>query len=328
MKDIDKIDMKILQLLCENARISHNQISNIVKLTKNTVTYRIQRLQKRKIIKGFATIINHKKIGFSSYEILIKTKVDKIKEEELLQYLINHNNTLVVDKFIGEWDFITEFGFKKIEDLYMVLDEIKYNFYDIIDNFEIHPVYQAYKTEQLAINIDNKKKVKPFDKHSAYYNKKTSERLNSFNLKLLYELSKDATAKIQTIAQNLNMSPETISKKIRELKNNEYILRFTAIINLENIGYKSYLIIIDLKNLSISRENKLKEYIIGHPMVEYSFMSATMPKVFVYFATKDANDLDKFLRETRELFSDIISNQKFCLSSSQHKYNMFPKGLL
>jgi len=327
MINMDKKDKQILEILCKNARTSHNKISKIVKLTKNAVTYRIERLQKQGIITGFATIASHRRLGYSFYELLLKTKVNREKEKELIEFLQKHENVLVIDRFIGEWNFVIEFGLNRIQKLFIILDEIKDKFYDIIELYEIHPIYEAYKVEQLPIDlIKEPKYFTPFKKHYEYYN--IDKTIDNTDKKLLYLLNKNTTAPLYMLAKELNITAETVTKRIKKLKEKEEILKFTAIINLEKLGYNLYLIQMKLRNLSKQKEEEIRKYLIKHLNVRYSFLSATSQTIFTYFAVENSNELDRFLRETREKFADIVVEQKYHLWCEQYKYNMFPKGLL
>lgn len=63
--NLDKKDKEILELLIKNARISVAEISRQVHLARTTVQERIARLESKKIIKGYTTIVSQ--LDESSY---------------------------------------------------------------------------------------------------------------------------------------------------------------------------------------------------------------------------------------------------------------------
>jgi DNA-binding Lrp family transcriptional regulator len=64
-KELDEIDRAILHLLQEDARfMSATDIAEDVDVTANTVRNRIQRLEERRIIKGFVPLIDYEKADF------------------------------------------------------------------------------------------------------------------------------------------------------------------------------------------------------------------------------------------------------------------------
>ncbi|AAY81429.1 ArsR family transcriptional regulator [Sulfolobus acidocaldarius] len=51
--ELDEIDIKILKILQENAKQSLEDMSEMLKLPKSTIAYRIKRLESQGIIKGY-----------------------------------------------------------------------------------------------------------------------------------------------------------------------------------------------------------------------------------------------------------------------------------
>jgi DNA-binding Lrp family transcriptional regulator len=59
---VDKMDLAILRLLQENARITIKEISRKVHLSTTPVYERIKRMEESGVIKQYATLVNHEKI--------------------------------------------------------------------------------------------------------------------------------------------------------------------------------------------------------------------------------------------------------------------------
>lgn len=320
-KELDKKDWKILELLCTDSRLSHNRIAKLVGLSKNAVTYRIERFKKRGIIDGYFSIILHELIGITDYELLLKINASKEQEQALIKHLVNIPNLMVLDRLSGEWNFVMEFGCKKIEDFYKIIDELKNKFSDIIDTFEMHPILYPYKVEQLPIELVKQKEINEF--------KRTNEIINldKIDQQILFELNKDSTILLHQLATKTGITAETVTSRIKKLKK-EIILRNTAKINLHKLGYDLYLVMLDTRNLSKDRESTLKSYINLNKRIRYAFMSASRPLIMIYFAAKTSEELDDFLTQLKEQFSDIIMNQKYLFVREQYKYNLFPEGFL
>jgi Lrp/AsnC family leucine-responsive transcriptional regulator len=324
MKDLDKKDWQILELLCENSRLSHNQIAKRVALSKNAATYRIKRLIQKKIISGFFTVIDHHLFGLDFYEVLIKLNANKQETQEFIEFIQKNNQVLVLDKLSGEWNFVLEFVCKSSSELSSFISELKGKFSNILDVYELHPILESYKVEQLPIELIKNKPIRTF-----------KEKLNRQKLKidkkdrqLLLELNKDSSQPLHLLAEKLKLTYETIAARIKKLKAAGIIIKFTAKINLISLGYDVYLLQLDLRNLSRETENKLRDYIINHHQVRYAFMSAASPKIFIYLAAKNTDELDLFMQQIKENFSENIINIKYHLSKEQHKYELFTESML
>jgi DNA-binding Lrp family transcriptional regulator len=78
---IDKLDQKILNLLEKNSRFSLKEVADKTGVSAGTVTNRIKKLEKLKIIKNFTIIIDHRKLGYDIQAILlIATNSQKTEE--------------------------------------------------------------------------------------------------------------------------------------------------------------------------------------------------------------------------------------------------------
>lgn len=97
---LDDKDMKILEVLRENSKLSTQQISKKTLIPITTVHYRIKKLRNEGIIKKYTIKINHKKLGkgilayvffIPHYDILkesnihLEDLVEKIKKHALVE---------------------------------------------------------------------------------------------------------------------------------------------------------------------------------------------------------------------------------------------------
>ena len=67
MEKLDLKDRKILYHLDINCRQSFSQIGKKVGLHKDVVAYRVKKLQKKEIIKGFINVVDYSKLGYNLY---------------------------------------------------------------------------------------------------------------------------------------------------------------------------------------------------------------------------------------------------------------------
>ena len=112
---MDKIDEKILKNLLVDARLSARQLSLKLGMSTVTILSRIKKLEKAKIIKGYATLLDHEKLGYDLTAVIeIIAKKDKIVqvEDELSEIenvcavydVTGNTDTLIIAKFKGRED--------------------------------------------------------------------------------------------------------------------------------------------------------------------------------------------------------------------------------
>ncbi|MFB9326307.1 Lrp/AsnC family transcriptional regulator [Paenibacillus aurantiacus] len=71
---MDQIDMKILSILHDNARITVSEISRMIAMSQPAVTERLRRLEEREVITGYRAQISPSKLGkYTTAFVLFKS---------------------------------------------------------------------------------------------------------------------------------------------------------------------------------------------------------------------------------------------------------------
>ncbi|MGC8646994.1 MAG: Lrp/AsnC family transcriptional regulator [Thermoplasmata archaeon] len=80
---IDDIDLKILQIISVDPRISYRNISKKVNITTPTVIERIKRMEKTGIIRGYFTDVNFEHLN--QYKEIFLLCIKDVLPEDLMQ---------------------------------------------------------------------------------------------------------------------------------------------------------------------------------------------------------------------------------------------------
>ncbi len=113
---MDETDEKILKNLMFDARLSARQLALRLGMSTVTILSRIKKLEKMKIIKGYTTLIDHEKIGYSLTAIIeIVAKNDKIVDIE--NEVSKFENVCGVYDITGSTDTIVIAKFKERNEL-------------------------------------------------------------------------------------------------------------------------------------------------------------------------------------------------------------------
>lgn len=81
-EDLDPVDIRILDLLQENASLSIAEIAERVGLSSSPAWRRIERLKKSGVIVGQVTLLNHEKLGLT-FEVFATVKLQLPSRENL-----------------------------------------------------------------------------------------------------------------------------------------------------------------------------------------------------------------------------------------------------
>lgn len=316
-KEIDSRDWKILYELCKDARMSRIQLAKKLRMSKNTVVSRIRKLEEKRIIKGYTTIMNQWKLGYDFHTILFNVNIPKADEAKMWKELKNNKNILVIDKMSGEWNLLIEIRTNGIEDYYNTFEKILERLGSYIESYEGHIEGEVLKfPDPFPVPISEKFNIKTKRTEGQLERIKVSE----VDIKILYNLAKDASAPLYKVADEVGITVETLSKKINELKEKGIIKRYSAVVDMNELGYTTYLVMVGLKDVSKRRE--MASFVKKERNVVFSVFSATKPVAFLYFTTKSWKELDNFIGRAKERFKDIIP--RYMLASEGIYYNLFP----
>ena len=108
--NMDQTDERILKNLMMDGRLSARQLALKLGMSTVTILTRIKKMEKEKIIYGYAALIDHEKIGYSLTAIIeIIAKNDKIVsiEDEIAKFenvcgvydITGSTDTIVIAKF-------------------------------------------------------------------------------------------------------------------------------------------------------------------------------------------------------------------------------------
>ena len=113
---MDKIDLKILSLLQQNARMPLKQIAQSVFLSSPAAAARIEHLEKAGIISGYRADINLKKLGFPVIAF-INLELRPDQKPEFYPFICSHPNVLECSCVTGHFAMHIKVAFDSTENL-------------------------------------------------------------------------------------------------------------------------------------------------------------------------------------------------------------------
>ncbi len=127
----DSLNVKIINLLMEDGRMSDQLIANKIGISKTAVRNRRLSLQKSGMIRIGATLVLQN-INFSYVDMLIRFRADcsPEKKESFIQKCIKDEDIYEITQYLGDYDLVVRllhkdpFELKKHIDLILHQDEV------------------------------------------------------------------------------------------------------------------------------------------------------------------------------------------------------------
>lgn len=326
MQKIDLKDKKLIVALSRNARESHTQFGKLIGISKSAVPYRIKRLEKEGIIKRFLPVINLSAIGYTTYNLFLKIHTTKQQEQKFFDYLNTHSSTTWVCRFLGAWDFQVEVVAKDMHALNIIIEDIAKQLGSCLEAYQTHIALEIYKVEHLPKQFVEEANLQPIDTPSRAWRENII--LDPIDRSLLHALTNNALAPLHELAKICGTTLDVIHYRMKKLWNEGVIIQYIPFIDLEPLGYKEYMLVLQLQNLTVEKAQSLKQYFLQQKHCKYAFRGASQLEIISLIAVQEIRELDTIICEIKEHFFEVILDVQHYFIIEQGKFELFPKVLV
>ena len=145
---LDEIDVKILNVLMEDAKMPLREIGKKLNISFVTVLNRIKRMEQEGVIKGYAAQIDTKKIGFDTC-VIIHVIIAKGKMLELEKKIASSRHVASVYDTTGDFDAVIVAKFKSTSSMDSFLKKIQT--YEFVERTNTALVLHTLKEGQIVL---------------------------------------------------------------------------------------------------------------------------------------------------------------------------------
>lgn len=316
MIGLDLKDKKIIYELDNDSRQTFNKIAKKVGLSKDTVNYRIKKLEKEGYILGYQTLIDFTKIGYTAVRFhisLISTPPNK--EKEIIDYLVKNPKVFLVSETEGASNIIFGILIKETSEINDFEENFEKSFKRNIKEikFGIYTEVFHFNRDYLVSTKDSVNK-----KISMKVDKKVN--VNYKDISILKMLSKNSRIPIINLAEKLKMNANTIAWRIKSLEKNKVILGYKILFGFNKINYiyiKADLILSDF-----SKEKEIVNFCENHRNIIYVVRAIGGSDVELFFEIESVEKFLDVMKEMRNKFKEIIE-WRYTLFTKYHKFNYF-----
>src|SRR3989344_4149447 len=315
---LDKKDRDLLYLLDVNGRLTYSQLGKRTKMSKQLVKYRIERLESEGFIKGYFTMIDTSRLGFTTFRVYLKFRnLTPEKRNELIKYFKEQNSIWAVVLIAGKWDIALGISVKDIYDFDNIWENILKNYLGLINAFKIciySPIYH-YAKSYLIEKEDNS--------NIRILGGKGKVQFDSKDENILLILSKNARTSLLEISQHINMTPESISYRIKELEKKGIIQGYRAMIDVSKMGYEFYKAEIRLSNYEKIKE--ILNFCHKHPNIYQVDKTIGGETLEVEFHVKSLKEMLKIIEEFERIFPKTIERFDYITVLNEEKTTYMPE---
>jgi len=318
---MDKKNIKILEELEKNARISISKIAKKLNISRQAAIERFRKLEKE-IIEGYYTIINYVILGYSLYVVYLKfSKISSKIKQRLIERINKINNVGLNVSTLGKWDLNIAIWAKSSFEFENIMRKILEKHSEYISDVTIMIETSARYFNLILFNknITTRDIIAIDPSHEVI-------ELDRKNIELLRMLASNARISLIDLASKLKITPVAVIKRIKELENKGVILRYKPQINLNKFNLLHLKIFLKIKNFNKEREKELTKILSLIPNV------ISVSKTYGYYDlefrlfVKNILEIEDIIGRIEKNFSGEIKSYDLIFFTKFHKVlNFFPQ---
>jgi Lrp/AsnC family leucine-responsive transcriptional regulator len=315
---IDLKDKKILRELEIDSRRSNSQIARKVGISKDAVSYRINNLEKKRVIKGYYSVLNMPKLGLIAHKFMITFQnTNEQIENEIIDYLKGSKNVGWLVSCDGPYNLMVISWVKNaiVFDNFLSKFLKKYSKYirerDIIIITENHSCRKAY--------LFNEKKD---DFEDISYSGEPFSEVNEKDLRITQLLADNARSHLYLLSEKVGLTPEAIASRLKQLRKNEIIQSFRPSINTSLLGYQYYNVLFRLRKFD--NINEIFNFFKSQPNIIYFVRYIGSYDLGIDLEVSNVEELRNILLRIKNRFSGDIESYTPILVYAEHKLSFFP----
>lgn len=143
---MDETDIRILEILQENSKISNKKLSEKIGLNPSSTLERVKKLENKEIIKKYTALLNMEKLGFITIAF-IQVSLKRHNKQSIEKFIKSLEAIPEIVEFYhiaGRYDYMLKIYVKSNKQLQRFLME-KITSIEIVDKTETMLVFQEKK---------------------------------------------------------------------------------------------------------------------------------------------------------------------------------------
>jgi DNA-binding Lrp family transcriptional regulator len=120
---LPQLELKILQLLAQNARVSFRQVAKLLKVSEATVRYHINKLERKGVIKGYSVIIDPSRIQLPIF-ITMGVQCEPALTKKVAESIAKSPNFYLVWIVTGAHNIHAKGVFASIDEMQSIVAEL------------------------------------------------------------------------------------------------------------------------------------------------------------------------------------------------------------
>lgn len=250
---LDRKNRKLLHELDKNARLPISRLAKALKLGRDLVDYRVNRLVDTGVIRAFSVQIDPYRLGLTIYKVYLRVENLTTRKKALIRHLEKHPNTYWISICDGRWDCIFSVVAESPQQFYKIYTEILSEFHDIVSDSQVATVVDVSYWSKGYLSGTSKQTF-------SIGQESTKHKLDTLDTKLLKLLIKEGDGSVAQLSRKLRTTPAKVQYRLERLEEWKVISGFRLRLNLNLLQRTAFKVQLSLRSYQEQDLKKLETY--------------------------------------------------------------------
>lgn len=320
--EFDKTDRYLLYLLDTDSRSSLTDLAKALHCTRETIDYRMKRLERKGVLLGTIAKLDFGKLGLTNFIVYLKlNNPGEAEYRRLIGKLAGKPYITWLSSLGGSFDMaleITASGISEFDDCFSDLLE------DFPEDFLSYSISVRSFQETYGKRYLWPEKTPDRRGHARNNSVGSPKSVDGLDRKIITLLSQKARMTVVDMSRALGTPPATLSLRLKRLETDGIIEGYTTFSSIKQLGYTRFKALITVRNFSKEAEKELNDFCKSHPNIYYFAKNIGNWNFETEVDVPSPMEYQRFLIDFRSRFGANIQDIESLTIFEEHKFCYWP----
>lgn len=309
--ELDSLDKEILYALDHDARQSVADLARLLDVSRDRISYRVEKLVEDGVITNFSASLNPYKLGLVAYKTYLRLRNDRRRIAQITRYLSKHPHIFWVAECEGSWDFIFVAFSRTPRDFHLLQNSLLEEFSEIILDFAVYTLVDVTFFRKRYFLMEGSAGF-------SFGGEPQALKLDKVDLSLAEQLASDCRRTYKEISRSARISESAVASRIARLEELGVILGYRIGVDYGKLGMTMFKVQVQLQKFSDQGEEQILQFCRKNPFIALFIRQIGDYKLELEMETYGYDHLNEIRRELREEFPYLIKQMDATVIREQY----------